>query len=156
MLSCFKYTSLGVEWTKEEIEDQIKLTLEHVGFYLGVTIYQGSLCLISIVPSMKHHFHSRVGKGTDNTTHPYCFKPFGFWCLKTSYLLTFFICSDNDAAKYKILSATGWPALQLRYKEQFWYTGLFVFIKNWCSTITLMTIMLDRGVYLLGTVRSNT
>ena len=103
-------------------------------------------------PFKGRHRYRQYNKDKPNKYH---FKFYGLCCPRTKYLLRFMPCRGKDGERDKRVSATEWPVLKLLNLPMFFNIGLVVTTDNWYTALYLMCTLLEWGIHLLGTVRSN-
>ena len=70
-------------------------------------------------------------------------------------MLRFLSCRGKFENRDRSVSAREWPVLKLMNLPMFRHMGPIVTTDNWYTAILLIIILLDWGIYLFGTVRSN-
>ena len=161
MVNCFRYTDTTRLTERERKEKnredgfwtvQSFLTRISDNFLKQYKPYQDLSIDEICFPYKGRHRYRQYNK---DKPHPYHFAFFGLCCPVTSYLLSFIPSRGRDQKRDSRVSASEWPVLQLLNRSEFHHLGLVATTDNFYTGITLMTILLHWGVYLLGTVRAN-
>lgn len=83
------------------------------------------------------------------------FKSFCLNCSVTGYLMNFFMYMGKDEQRPPGVSATEYPVHRLLNHAKFQDINLVVATDNWYTSFKLAVYLLRLGIYLIGTVKSN-
>ena len=83
------------------------------------------------------------------------FKSFCLNCAITGYMMCFFMYQGRDEKRPDGQTATEYPVLRLLSDPIFHHIGMIIATDNWYTSIALALKLLEIGIYLFGTARTN-